>query len=219
MAAIHNPVAGLLLLRYSSNNLMNTQSHVIIGAALLGRSIPARAWAGAFGGLLPDLPMLLIVAALKLSGIPDHTIFDEMYWQNWWQVTNGIGHNFWIWGGLLVFGVFMRERLSATARSIEAWTLVAVFAASGLLHVVIDFLCHREDAHMSLWPVTSWKFISPVSYYDSSHYGTYFSIFEAGLALTLAVILIRRFKNNWVRGLLGLAMIPYVAVPAYFILH
>ena len=180
---------------------------------------PARAWAGAVGGLLPDIPMLLIVVALKFSGVPDRIIFNEMYWQNWWQVTNAIGHNFWLWGGLLAASIYMRERLSATARSIENWTLVLVFAASGLLHAVVDFLCHREDAHMSLWPFTRWKFISPVSYYDNSHFGSYFTIFEALLGLALAIILFRRFRNIWVRGLLGLAMIPYVAVSAYFILN
>ena len=196
---------------------MNTQSHVIIGAALLGRGLSKRAWIAAAGGFLPDIPMLLIVLALKLAGFPAQQIFNEFYWQNWWQISNGLAHSFWLWGGLAVLAVVLRERLANTASTIDRWSLVLVFALSGLLHSVIDFLCHREDAHMSLWPVTRWKFISPVSYYDHRYYGTAFSVFEAVLGLCLAILLFRQFRNFWVRLALVIAMTLYIAVPGYFI--
>jgi hypothetical protein len=196
---------------------MNTQSHVIMGAVLFGRGIPAKAWAGALGGVIPDLPMILIVIVLKLSGVPGHTIFDDLYWQNWWQVTNAIGHNVWLWGGLVITGLVMRDRLSASVRSFDNWTTISLFAGSALFHTAIDFLCHREDAHMSFWPVTRWKFMSPVSYYDPAHYGMWFSLFEATLGVCLMVILFRQFKSSILRGILALAIAMYVAVPAYFI--
>ena len=47
---------------------MYTQTHVIMGAALGGRSA-RNAWAGALGGLLPDVPMLLTVLVLSLIHI------------------------------------------------------------------------------------------------------------------------------------------------------
>jgi hypothetical protein len=196
---------------------MNTQSHVLMGALLFGRRVPKRAWIAALGGVIPDIPMLLIVLALKLAGYPARQIFDEMYWQNWWQVTNAIGHNFWAWGGLLLLAIVMRERVSNTLAAIEGWTLTLIFAASALLHSIIDFLVHREDAHMSLWPVTRWKFISPVSYWDDRHYGQYFGIFETLLGIAMCILLLTRYQNRWTRGLLVLTLIPYVAVPAYFI--
>jgi hypothetical protein len=199
-------------------SIMNTQSHVIMGAVLFGRGIPAKAWAGALGGIIPDVPMILIVIALKLAGMPARTIFDEMYWQNWWQITNAIGHNFWLWGGLVILGLAMRDRLSSSARNFDQWTTLSLFAGSALLHTAVDFLCHREDAHMSFWPVTRWKFVSPVSYYDPAHYGLWFSLFEVVLGLSLAFILFRQFKNLVLRGFLAIAMALYVAVPAYFIL-
>ena len=197
---------------------MNTQTHVIMGAALFGGRIPKTAWAGALGGLMPDVPMLAIVGTLKLYGIYDIVIFGFLYWQNWWQLTNAIAHNFWVWGGLLVFSIGMRERRSLGAAAIDRWNLPIAFAAAGLLHVFMDFICHREDAHMSLWPVTRWKFMSPVSYYDPQHFGTYFSVFEAGLGLALGLILIRRFRNIVVRCAIAIAMAFYVLIPAYFIL-
>jgi membrane-bound metal-dependent hydrolase YbcI (DUF457 family) len=197
---------------------MNTQSHVIMGAVLMGRGVSAKAWAGAVGGLIPDVPMIAIVIALKISGIPDQVIFGSLYWQNWWQTTNAIGHNFWLWSGLVLLGLLMRDRLSASAAAFDRWTLVALLAGSALLHSVIDFLCHREDAHMSLWPLTRWKFMSPVSYYDPAHYGLWFALFEASLCILLAVILFRQFKPRVLRVVLALAITLYVAVPAYFIL-
>jgi hypothetical protein len=197
---------------------MNTQSHVIMGAVLMGQGVPRKAWAGALGGIIPDVPMLLIVIGLKLAGTPDRVIFGQLYWQNWWQICNAIAHNFWLWSGLVLLGLYMRDRLSTSARGFDGWTIVSLFAGSALLHTTIDFLCHREDAHMSFWPVTRWKFMSPVSYYDPQHYGTWFSLFEAGLGLCLAFLLFRQFKPVVLRFFLVVAMLLYVAVPAYFIL-
>ncbi len=197
---------------------MHTQTHVIMGAALFGRSNPKRAWIGALGGITPDLPMLITVAVLKTMGIPDPVIFGFLYWQEPWQIANAIGHSFWLWGGMFLLALALRERISATAAAIDRCSLVMVFAASALLHTLVDFLLHREDAHMSFWPVTRWKFVSPVSYWDGAHYGHYFSLFEAVLGLALAILLFRRFHNRWLRGALALAMLLYVAVPAYFIL-
>jgi hypothetical protein len=196
---------------------MHSQTHIIMGAALLGREVPKRAWVAALAGIAPDVPMLLIVLVLKLVGTPFNVIFDELYWQNWWQVTNGIGHSFLLWGGLLAFSITMRERLSASLAAIEGWTLSAVFAVSALLHTLIDFLCHREDAHMSFWPVTRWKFISPVSYWDRQFYADWFMLFEAVLGLCLAIVVFKRFRHWLVRGALAFVMLLYVAVPVMFL--
>jgi membrane-bound metal-dependent hydrolase YbcI (DUF457 family) len=197
---------------------MNTQSHVIIGAALFGRGVPSKAWAGALGGVIPDIPMIVIVATLAISGTPARTIFGEYYWQNWWQVSNAIGHNVWLWSALTLLGLITRDRLSTSVRAFDNWTLVSLFAGSALLHTAIDFICHREDAHMSFWPVTRWKFMSPVSYYDPAHYGMWFSLFEATLGLILAAILFRQFKSRILKTCLAIAMAMYVVVPAFFIL-
>lgn len=197
---------------------MNTQSHIIMGAVLFGRGVPKKAWAGALGGITPDIPMLLIVCTLKLIGTSDRTIFGELYWQNWWQIANAIGHNFWLWSGLVLTGLLMRDRLATSVVGFDSWTKLSLFSGAALLHSAIDFVCHREDAHMSFWPVTRWKFMSPVSYYNSAHYGHYFAVFEVVVGLLLAYILFCQFKNRYLRLALALAMTMYVAVPAYFIL-
>ena len=206
----------MLIFEYAQT--MNSQTHLIMSVALFGRRSPKRAWVAALGGVLPDVPMLLIVLVLKLFSVPSALIFGVLYWQEWWQVTNAIAHNFFLWGGLLAISLIWKNRQVASGAGVDRPNFVAIFAASALLHTSIDFLCHREDAHMSFWPLTRWKFISPVSYYDSLYYGQYFSIFEAALGLFMALLLFQRFPNLWLRMALGVAMLLYIAVPAYFIL-
>lgn len=182
-----------------------------MGALLFGRAAPRAALAGAVGGFAPDVPMLAIVATLKFSGIPSSVIFGHMYWERWWQVTNAIGHSFLLWGSLLVLALIMTRRGASTL-----WPLVLSFAAAALLHSCIDFLVHREDAHMHLWPLSDWKFVSPVSYWNPAHYGRVFAPFEMLLGIVMAVLLFRRYRSVIVRGLLAVAMFCYVAVPLYF---
>jgi membrane-bound metal-dependent hydrolase YbcI (DUF457 family) len=190
---------------------LNTQSHALMGAVLFGKKLPARAWAGFLGGVTPDVPMLLIVFTLMVTGVSANRIFEELYWQDWWQICNAIGHSFLLWSALLVLGLVMRAKS-------DRWTLLAIYSASALLHAFVDFLVHREDAHMSFWPLTRYKFMSPVSYYDPAHYGGLFSLFEAALGIFMVVVLIRRFQNKWARIGLAVLLVPYIAVPAFFIL-
>lgn len=192
---------------------MHTQSHMLMGAVLYGRSGPRPIWAGLIGGLLPDVPMILIFATLKVAGFADRDVFRELFFSNWWQIANAIGHSFLLWGALLAASLVVRRRSSTPRLS-----CLAVTAAAALTHSVVDFLCHRVDAHMHFWPLSRWKFLSPVSYYDPAHYGAYFAVFEALLGIAMAVLLARNIRSLW--GRIGLAIIalPYAAVPAYFIL-
>ncbi len=97
--------------------------------------------------------------------------------------------------------------------------LCFAFAGSALLHSVIDFLVHREDAHMQFWPLTEWRFVSPVSYWDPAHYGNWFSLFEAALGLVMAVMLFRRYRNVLARIALAIAILLYASAPAFFLHH
>ena len=205
---------------------MNTQTHIIMGAALFGRPAPRLAWAGAAGGMVPDLPMFAIIAVLRMSGYSLDQIFREIYWEHWWQVANGLGHSFWLWGGLAAISGLLvyRQRHPAGHDVMTVSTpgyapLVFAFSASALLHSVIDFLSHREDAHMHLWPFTDWRFRSPVSYWDSRHYGNWFGLFEALVGIVLVVVLFRRYRSLPLRAALLVALALYVAVPAFFVFN
>lgn len=193
-----------------------------MGAWLTGKPMPRLAWAGALGGILPDLPMYVIISGLRLQGESLDRIFREIYWENWWQIANAVGHNFWLWTitaficlALLKTGSGVREEFRHG--TLAAW--IFALSASALIHSVIDFLCHRNDAHMHFWPVTQWRFRSPVSYWDPAHYGQWFGLFEAGLGIFLAILLFGRYRNIGLRAILAVFVILYAAVPAFFIFN
>lgn len=187
---------------------MHTQTHALIGAYCFGRRNPLLLAAGAFGGLLPDLPMFAIVAGLMAAGRPGRQIFGHDYFQPWWQEVNGVSHSFILW--LLALVIALAARRAGPART---WPALGIaFAAGGLVHAVIDFLCHRDDAHMHFWPLSDWRFVSPVSYYDPAHFGRIFMVIEALIGLGIAVRLGMRAQRRWPRALLVLVSLPYLAV-------
>lgn len=206
---------------------MNTQTHILLGAVLFGRGIPQRAWLGALGGLLPDMPLIVTVIVLKIAGMPSQRIFGEVYFSEWCQALNGFSHGFILWVGLVAIFALLWRRQRLRVRSgqgdkvlqsnSELWPGLTAMASSGLLHALIDFLCYREDAHRHFWPVSNWIFVSPVSYYDPRHFWVQFALFEALLGVLLAGFLFWRFRNLWVRLLLGLSIFTYVAIPLIFL--
>ncbi|MBO6718762.1 MAG: hypothetical protein JJ913_12460 [Rhizobiaceae bacterium] len=201
---------------------MNSQTHIIMGAALFGKPMPRVAWAAAAGGLVPDLPMFVIIGALRTSGHSFHEIFREIYWEHWWQIANGLGHSFWIWGGLAaISGALICRQRNVQGHMLADRAgnapLAFAFSASALLHSFIDFLCHRDDAHMHLWPFTEWRFRSPVSYWDNRYYGEWFGLFEAAVGVLLVVILFRRYRSWLLRFALLVVLALYVAVPTFWI--
>jgi membrane-bound metal-dependent hydrolase YbcI (DUF457 family) len=193
---------------------MNTQTHILMGALLFGRKIPKLAWAGAAGGVIPDLPMYAIVGFLRATGHDFEEIFGRIYWEHWWQVANAVGHNFALWCIVCIIGWSLGSHANAALR--QKGALAFALGGSALVHSAIDFLCHRNDAHMHFWPFTQWRFVSPVSYWDPAFYGTQFSLFEAMLGLLMAILLFRIFKHLLVRSAFIIAAIMYVAVPAFF---
>lgn len=196
---------------------MNTQSHVLMGALLFGRKMPNLAWAGALGGLVPDLPMFAIIGYLRASGRQFEEIFGKLYWEHWWQVANAVGHNFILWSAVCVSGYLASRSKSASRQKQGA--LAFAFSGAALLHSSVDFLCHRNDGHMHFWPLTEWRFVSPISYWDSAHYGNQFALFETTLGVLSAILLFRTFRHSAVRTALAISAILYVVVPAFFILN
>ncbi len=186
---------------------MQTQTHALIGAYVFGMRDATLMTVGAVAGMLPDLPMFVIVATLSAMGHDGQEIFGHDYFQPWWQQINGVAHSLILWPLALVAALVAR-RAGPPAR----WPAILLAAtAAGLAHACIDFLCHREDAHMQLWPISSWKFISPVSYYDPAHFGGAMMVLEAGLGLLMAWRLFRIARRRWSRGLIGLVSLPYLA--------
>ena len=195
---------------------MMTQTHLLVAAAMFCK--PARKrrnLAVVTGALLPDLAIFILFGFALLTGIPQSELWQETYWSEPWQTFVTIGNSAPLYLALLGAGLI----LAAPKDGRPAWqSLPALLALAALTHLAGDFPFHNDDAHIHFWPMTEWRFHSPVSYWDPTHYGRWVGLIEGLLSLALIFALFRRFRTVWVRALLGVAVLGYLAVPAFFLL-
>lgn len=224
---------------------MNTPAHVILSLLCLGRHEPKRvspateatdladfmapAEADAvpeaqaprdrpllltplvLGAILPDAPMFLFYGVEKLRGIPDDIIWSQSYyaenWQNFFDVFNSfpimaLGLGLTIWGasrwGQLLFG-------------------------SMFIHGLGDLPLHHDDGHRHFFPLTNWRFESPVSYWDPDHYGGLMTALEIALVLVSTIVLWRNYHSRGAKITLGVTTVLYLAYMLpfayYFFFH
>ena len=185
---------------------MNTPTHLLVSAALLTKPNATKDnLAVVAGSLTPDLSIyVLFVWARLFAGIDERTLWSQVYWQEPWQTYSAICNSIPLYLLLLALGALINQR-----------TLL-LFAASALIHMGLDLPFHASDAHQHFWPFSDWRFHSPLSYWDGRHYGGIVSVIEICMAVVCITLLWRRFKDVWVRALLMLGLVTYVAVPVYF---
>lgn len=184
---------------------MNTQTHLLLAAAILGKDRPpAQQRAILFGALLPDLSIFVLAAWGTLTGISQDALWREVYWSDGWQAVGAVSNSFPLWAALFALGLAVKSRY--------AW-----LPAAALLHLSFDFPLHADDAHRHFWPFSDWRFISPVSYWDPARHGVIAAAVEAGLGLFLCGLLWRRHRGRAVRAVLALAAAAYLLVPIFWI--
>jgi hypothetical protein len=165
---------------------MNTPAHVALNAFLLGRGRFARfAWPVAIGALIPDLPMFAFYAYQRgWLHVPERVIWSQAYFLPQWQTF---------------FDAFNSLPLIALA-SVFAWRARRLEWLAGLasmaLHCIADLALHHDDAHGHLWPLSGWRFRSPVSYWDPRHHGAWVGALEVVASLAACVALWRR-GGSW----------------------
>lgn len=169
---------------------MNTPAHLLLGAAIFARpEIGTLCLAALAGAVLPDLSLVLMAFwAISIQGISPQVVFDELYFSESWQTVFAIDNSIPLWG--FVFG------LAFLIRSPH----LKAFAGAGLLHIFLDFLLHHDDGRAHFWPFSMWKFESPISYWDSRHFGQEASVVLFIVALIAFFVLWKRMPQIWVRG-------------------
>lgn len=198
---------------------MMTQTHTLVSVAALSRRSmrPGQYWAIAIGSFVPDAVIYGLFVWSKFAGIPEHTLWRETYFAEPMPTLTAIGNSVPLYASILLISLALFRSEAAETKSRTALTSIgALFSLAAILHLAGDFPVHVDDAHPHFWPLTGWRFHSPVSYWDPKHYGNLFRWFEVALATSCALIIFRRFKARWVRALCVFAMIAYVAVPIYF---
>lgn len=197
---------------------MNTQTHLLLASALFarpGRENRLRNAAVLSGALLPDAVIFVMFIWSKLIGAPESEV-----WSNWYFTPPWLTAIDWM-NSLPLFGVILLAGWMLP-RDPPAWNLLSstliLFALAAITHLLGDLPFHVDDGHAHFVPLTEWRFVSPISYWDPRHYGNIVALLELGLGLLLIIILWRRFTGKLVRALLGLAVVSYAVPYVWFVL-
>ena len=178
---------------------MNTPSHSILNLAILGHAErKVLTWPILIGSWLPDVALFIFYGWARLSGLPEAVIWNEAYYRPFWQDIFAIGNSIPL--VLLVWGLAAWQR----------WPRMAALCLSMLLHHAEDLPFHNEDAHRHFWPLTDFRFISPISYWDPEHFGAYVALFEMVVVFGASFILVRRVRSRLGQGLIILVNVIYV---------
>ena len=196
---------------------MMTQTHLLLGAALFARPGQNRRNATILiGTLVPDLAIYVLFTWASVTGIDQETLWRETYWSEPWSTWTTIGNSFPLYFALLLVALMLIAPKDGRPR----WqSLPALFALAALIHLLGDFPLHASDAHRHFWPISEWRFNSPISYWEPDHYGGIFAPIESIFGIGLAVLLWRRFSHRLVRGCLFILLLAYLAVPVFFVLQ
>ncbi len=189
---------------------MITPSHLIYSWALAKRTEKTapdglakhRTTAFVVGALLPDIPVYVFFLVYGvLLGYGHEQLWDNMYFNSGWSVAFTLSHSLLLWPGIYLVAKYKR------------WFIAQWVAISAIFHVVVDFCVHTADAYKHFWPLTDWRFVSPISYWDRTSYGQYVGCFDAALVLGFLWWLATRYRESKLRfliyGLLVLATLRF----------
>lgn len=178
---------------------MDTGAHIVCNLVIQSRPSQSRVFALIIlGAVLPDLPMILFYAWESLvMGTKESAIWSELYflpgWQNFFDVFNSLPFILIV----LAIGLISKKNL------------LSVLALSMILHILLDLPLHNDDAHRHFFPLSDWRFVSPVSYWDPMHYGKIMSFIQIAIVALGLVILWFRHSGSGEKAVLVLMGIGY----------
>ncbi|MEM9738490.1 MAG: hypothetical protein AAF829_01380 [Pseudomonadota bacterium] len=185
---------------------MNTPAHLIAASALLARrgDTARNGWVIA-GALMSDLWIFIFFAwAAGVQGLPGDVIWEQAYWTEPWQTIGAIFNSAPIALLIILSGIVFKR------------SFLLAFGLAMALHILLDLPLHADDAHRHFWPLTDWRLISPVSYWDPNAHGRWGILLECSIVLAGATALWLRFRSIWLRGLLALAVTASLAMVAVY---
>lgn len=159
------------------------------------------------GSVAPDIPLYLLTAGAlvyftQVEGwsTADATrhIFGTLYFDDiGWIAAHSALHS-----PVVLVAALAAMRTAAARKWTKAANWLSWFFAACLLHAIVDIATHYDDGPLVFWPL-DWtvRFYSPISYWDPSHLGRQFTVFEiffdgVCIAYLGAPWLWRRFRGD-----------------------
>jgi len=188
---------------------VNTPTHTLLALAALSKpGERKRNLAVILGSLIPDIAIYLWAPYQSIvNGVSSSEMWDKLYFEPPMQ-------NLIAW-----FNSIPIYAIGFTARGKTWGKLMLFFALAALIHMATDLPVHAEDAYRHFWPLSDWRFHSPLSYWDRNHHAGWVSRFEAVLALSCIVILWKQFPRRFIQIVLGLLTVFYILIlvaPLFF---
>lgn len=193
---------------------MQTPGHVMINLGLLGgpnrgegplRDRSRWTWLIVTGALIPDLMLFWFYFWTKaIRGLPDQEIWSQTYWQPGWQDLFAPFNSIPL--ALIGLGCALYWKRGA---------ITALFA-SMILHCLQDLPLHHDDAHRHFWPLSNFRFESPVSYWDPAHHAAWGALFEVICVLGATLVLLSWVRSPWGKGILIVLAVLYVILYGSF---
>jgi len=179
---------------------MNTPSHLVINLLLLrGAAEKPSVSAIALGSILPDVPIwLFYLYARLIRRLPQDLLWKNAYHDSAWHVFFDAAHSF----PLILLGMTITIWLG-----MPWWSWL--FASMGL-HALFDLPLHHDDAHRHFFPLSNWRFTSPVSYWDARYHGAIAARLEVLAVLLACIVLWQHDPSPAVRWLTGAIASMYV---------
>lgn len=184
---------------------MITPAHALFNLLVQSRARrPREIWPILVGAVLPDAGLMVFYGYYYWwLHTPQSAIWSIHYYSPAWQAVFDVPHAFPVIGVALIAAYAMRSR----------W--LTVMLTSMALHALADLALHHSDAHRHFFPLSNWRFHSPVSYWDPAHYGHYFLFVELLMAGVATVVLMRRHREPWARATVAVVALTFVGFIAY----
>lgn len=176
---------------------MNTPTHALVALAAFARKgdSPRNLWV-LTGALIPDIAIFIWAPWQRWGlGRDWQAIWDQHYFEAPMQTLIALFNSVPIYAAILAVAWWQR------GTQWGVWMLF--FALAALLHIALDAPVHGHDAYRHFWPLTDWRFHSPISYWEGDLHARWVSVIEATFVVASAFILWRRFPKIWVKITLG----------------
>lgn len=184
---------------------MNTPAHVVLNLLCVQAIAPAPMLTPVVtGAILPDAPIFLFYFVEKvLRRTPEAVIWREAYYQPHWQNFIDLFNSLPLMGVGLLLALHFRS------------TAGLLLVGSMMLHVAGDLPLHHDDAHRHFFPLSDWRFHSPVSYWDPRHHGAIASLFEIAAVIISCAVLFYSYDSLSGKLTIGLVGTSYALYFGY----